>query len=171
MRNNYCLVVWLDKDTSKKNIETSVESYVLCTDSLVVKDNCKLGVVELNNKVAEELGIEQAYQINYMFDCEQGDYDHLVRMLEIQKNKGRILGYHGFVIHENIEFRNNELEFSDELENILDIYDGGCSNWREEPLDREEIDRLIEHLRNELYFMNDIITQEEYNKVEVVNNV
>ena len=38
--------------------------------------------------------------------------------------------------------------------------------WEEEPLDGDEVDRLVEHLRNKLNLINGNITREEYDKLE-----
>ncbi len=54
------------------------------------------------------------------------------------------------------------LQFGDELRNIIDIYKDGS----EEPLDGDEADRLIEHLRNQANLMEGNITDEEYEELE-----
>ena len=55
------------------------------------------------------------------------------------------------------------LEFEDELVEILDKYE---TYWREEPLNSDEVDVLIEHLRNQLDLINGNITNEEYMEKE-----
>ena len=52
-----------------------------------------------------------------------------------------------------------ELEFEDELIEILNKYD---ENWVKEPLDSDEVEVLIGHLRNQLDLINGNITNEEY---------
>lgn len=52
-----------------------------------------------------------------------------------------------------------ELEFEEELYDILDKYD---NNWRKEPLDSDEVDKLVEHLRSQLDLINGNITKDEY---------
>lgn len=47
-----------------------------------------------------------------------------------------------------------------ELIAILDIYTKG--NWLVEPLDGDEVDVLVEHLRNHFNLLNGNITQAEY---------
>ncbi len=56
-----------------------------------------------------------------------------------------------------------ELEFEFELGLILDKYD---ENWVNESLDGDEVDRLVEHLRNQLNLINGNITNEEYQELE-----
>lgn len=51
-----------------------------------------------------------------------------------------------------------------ELITILDIYTEG--RWLVEPLDGDEVDILIEHLRNRLNLLNGNITQTEYDHME-----
>lgn len=57
------------------------------------------------------------------------------------------------------------MEFEKQLLEILDIY---APNWYKdnEPLDGDEVDCLVEHLRNQLNLINGNITQEEYEKLE-----
>ena len=52
-----------------------------------------------------------------------------------------------------------DLEFEDELIKILNKYD---ENWVKEPLDSDEVEVLIGHLRNQLDLINGNITNEEY---------
>lgn len=52
-----------------------------------------------------------------------------------------------------------DLEFEDELIEILNKYD---ENWVKEPLDSDEVEVLIGHLRNQLDLINGNITNEEY---------
>lgn len=59
-----------------------------------------------------------------------------------------------------------EMEFEKELIDILDIYTE--KTWETEPLDGDEVDVLIEHLRNRLNLINGNITQEEYDDLEEV---
>lgn len=40
------------------------------------------------------------------------------------------------------------------------------SEWREEPLDGDEVDRLVNILRNDLNLLNGNLTHEEYIKVK-----
>lgn len=56
------------------------------------------------------------------------------------------------------------MEFEKELISILDIYTEKA--WEIEPLDGDEVDMLIEHLRNRLNLINGNITQKEYNCLE-----
>lgn len=56
-----------------------------------------------------------------------------------------------------------ELEFESELILILNRYD---ASWATEPLDSDEVDRLVEHLKNMLNYMNGNITYKEYMKLE-----
>ena len=56
------------------------------------------------------------------------------------------------------------MEYEKELIDILNIYSE--FTWKKEPLDGDEVDRLVEHLRNQLNLINGNITQEEYDKDE-----
>lgn len=58
----------------------------------------------------------------------------------------------------------NNLEFGTELIKILDIYTE--NSWKNEPLDSDEVDRLVEHLKNQLDLINGNITDEEYADLE-----
>ena len=58
------------------------------------------------------------------------------------------------------------MEFEKELISILDIYTE--KTWEIEPLDGDEVDMLIEHLRNRLNLINGNITQKEYNCLEEI---
>lgn len=53
--------------------------------------------------------------------------------------------------------------FESELYQILDRY---CDNWKNEPLDADEVDRLVYHLKNQLNFLNGNITDKEYLELE-----
>ena len=55
------------------------------------------------------------------------------------------------------------LEFGKQLIEILDIYTG--NDWAYEPLDGDEVDSLIEDLKNQLNLINGNITKEEYEKL------
>lgn len=59
------------------------------------------------------------------------------------------------------------MEFEKQLIEILDIYAPG---WYEdnEPLDGDEVDILVEHLRNRLNLINGNITQKEYEELEEI---
>lgn len=61
---------------------------------------------------------------------------------------------------ENGETQNEDLQFYDELEQILNIYTD--DEWENEPLDSDEVDDLIEILRNQLNLINGNITTKEY---------
>lgn len=58
------------------------------------------------------------------------------------------------------------MEFEKELISILDIYTE--KTWEIEPLDGDEVDMLIEDLRNRLNLINGNITQKEYNCLEKI---
>ena len=59
-----------------------------------------------------------------------------------------------------------DLQFYNELSNVLNIY---MENWREKPLDGDEVDMLVEILRNQLNLINGNITMQEYLNKE--NNI
>lgn len=56
------------------------------------------------------------------------------------------------------------LQFGKSLIEILDIYTE--KDWRNEPLDSDEVDILMEHLKNQLELINGNITKEEYDFLE-----
>ena len=58
-----------------------------------------------------------------------------------------------------------DLEFEEELYKILDKYTQDDS-WTETPLDGDEVDKLTEHIRNQLNLINGNITNEEYLELE-----
>lgn len=55
------------------------------------------------------------------------------------------------------------MEFEKELIEILDRY---APDWEEEPLDGDDVDSLVEHLRNQLNLINGNITRKEYEELE-----
>ena len=55
-----------------------------------------------------------------------------------------------------------DLEFYEELRSILRKYSEG---WNQ-ALDGDEVDRLTEHIKNQLNLMNGNITDDEYLKLE-----
>lgn len=57
-----------------------------------------------------------------------------------------------------------EMAFGNALYDILDEYTE--NDWRNEPLDGDEVDKLVEHLRNKINLINGNITDEEYEKLE-----
>lgn len=59
---------------------------------------------------------------------------------------------------------NDNLEFGKQLTEILDIYTD--KEWRDEPLDSDEVDVLIGHLKNQLELINGNITKQEYEEKE-----
>lgn len=61
--------------------------------------------------------------------------------------------------NENGKTTNEDLQFYSELNDILNIY---SENWEEEPLNGDEVDNLIEILRNQLNLINGNITIQEY---------
>lgn len=61
-----------------------------------------------------------------------------------------------------MDFQN--LQFGEELIKILDIYTE--KDWRNEPLDSDEVDKLVKHLKNQLDLINGNITKSEYDFLE-----
>lgn len=57
---------------------------------------------------------------------------------------------------------NKDLNFFDELRDIIKLYKDGS----EEPLDGDEVDRLVKHLKNQINLIEGNITEEEYDKEE-----
>ncbi len=57
-----------------------------------------------------------------------------------------------------------DLEFGKQLIEILDIYTN--KDWQNEPLDSDEVDTLIGHLKNQLELINGNITKQEYEEKE-----
>ena len=60
--------------------------------------------------------------------------------------------------------KENKLQFGEELQKILNIYTD--NEWTSEPLDGDEVDNLVEHIRNQLNLLNGNITEQEYEKLE-----
>lgn len=60
--------------------------------------------------------------------------------------------------------KENKLQFGEELQKILNIYTD--NEWTSEPLDGDEVDNLVEHIRNQLNLLNGNITEREYEKLE-----
>lgn len=60
--------------------------------------------------------------------------------------------------------KENKLQFGEELQKILNIYTD--NEWTSEPLDGDEVDNLVEHIRNQLNLLNGNITKQEYEKLE-----
>ena len=56
------------------------------------------------------------------------------------------------------------LQFEKQLIEILNIYTD--NEWENEPLDKDEVDNLIKHLKNQLNLLNGNITKQEYEEVE-----
>ena len=56
-----------------------------------------------------------------------------------------------------------DLEFYEELKGIMEKYNQ--SDWNE-PLDGDEVDLLVDHLKNQLNLMNGNITDDEYLQLE-----
>lgn len=67
-------------------------------------------------------------------------------------------------IEQERNIKDDNLEFSKNLAEILDIYTD--KEWRDEPLDSDEVAKLTEHLRNKLDLINGNITNSEYNLLE-----
>ena len=55
------------------------------------------------------------------------------------------------------------MEFQEELIQILNGYD---PTWSQDPLDGDEVETLINHLRSRLNLLNGNITKEEYETLE-----
>lgn len=60
--------------------------------------------------------------------------------------------------------KENKLQFGEELQKILNTYTD--NEWTSEPLDGDEVDNLVEHIRNQLNLLNGNITEQEYEKLE-----
>lgn len=60
--------------------------------------------------------------------------------------------------------KEDKLQFGEELQKILNIYTD--NEWTSEPLDGDEVDNLVEHIRNQLNLLNGNITEQEYEKLE-----
>jgi glutamate/tyrosine decarboxylase-like PLP-dependent enzyme len=61
-----------------------------------------------------------------------------------------------------------DLQFENELCQILDKYD---DSWKNDSLDGDDVDRLIEHLRNQLNLINGNITNKEYEDLEEIDRI
>jgi len=59
------------------------------------------------------------------------------------------------------------LQFENQLLDIIDIYCDGSK----EALDGDEVDTLVEHLRNQLNLINGNITNKEYEELEGITDL
>jgi hypothetical protein len=59
-----------------------------------------------------------------------------------------------------------DLEFGKQLIEILDIYTD--KEWRNEPLDSDEVYLLAEHLKNQLDLINGNLTKAEYLSIDTL---
>lgn len=60
--------------------------------------------------------------------------------------------------------KNEDLQFGKQLLEILDIYTD--KEWTNESLDGDEVDKLAEHIKNQLNLINGNITEQEYEDLE-----
>ena len=124
--------------------------------------------IELNFAQAKVI---REYVNNGLLDEENQEYNS--NLLEVQDICSQIKDYDN--LNNDIEtyidfckkqnsyiFRN--VEFGEELIKILNIYTN--KEWQDEPLDSDEVDILVEHLRNQLNLINGNLTNEEYNNLE-----
>ena len=121
--------------------------------------------------IIEQVKLIQSFALNNRLEENNKDYNS--NLLELQDICSQIKDYDELNadIDEYIEefkkenvYKYRNLEFGKNLIKILDIYTD--KEWRSEPLDSDEVDILVEHLRNQLDLINGNITNEEYNKLE-----
>lgn len=121
--------------------------------------------------IMEQVRLIQFYMLNNRLEEDNKDYNS--NLLELQDICSQIKDYNELNedIDEYIEefkkeyvYKYRNLEFGVELRNILDTYTD--KEWRDEPLDSDEVNSLVEHLRNQLDLINGNITNDEYNKLE-----
>lgn len=62
-----------------------------------------------------------------------------------------------------MEINNKDLQFGEQLIEILDIYTD--KEWINEPLDGDEVDKLVENIKNQLNLINGNITSKEYEEL------
>lgn len=125
--------------TNKKDLENYLTTY-FCTTVKINDFEGKLDFIEDNHLV----GTIKNYDIDIWY-------------LRDNKNQLYITEVSW---EENGETQNEDLQFYDELEKILNIYTD--DEWENEPLDSDEVDDLIEILRNQLNLINGNITTREY---------
>ena len=88
------------------------------------------------------------------------DYEIIKELERYFRINDDILKYVTIKTEEGIK---DNREYDEALYEILDEYTN--ENWKNEPLDGDEVDRLTEILRAKLNLINGNITQEEYNKL------
>lgn len=133
-----------------------------------IKEKILKIIGDLNVEIFEDLGNRDlAYEIQ---GEKKGHYiriEYYAKEDKIIKNLERyfrinsdILKYMTIKTQEAIQDKG---EFDNSLYEILDIYTE--YNWENEPLDTDEVDRLVELLKIKLNLINGNITTEEYNKL------
>lgn len=134
-------------DIKEKILNILGEFYV---DSFEDMGNKELAYEIQKNKIGHYIKIE-FYAINHT------KIDELERYFRINDD---ILKFITIIIREGAK---DDMEYNNYLYEILDIYTD--SSWGDEPLDEDEVDKLIELLRLKLNLINGNITQEEYNEI------
>ena len=118
--------------------------------------------IELNFAQAKVI---REYVNNGLLDEENQKYNS--NLLEVQDintlahkemTKKDIDIFYKYLIHMK------DVGVDNELIKILNIYTN--KEWQDEPLDSDEVDILVEHLRNQLNLINGNLTNEEYNNLE-----
>lgn len=133
-----------------------------------IKERILKIIGDLNVEIFEDLGNRHlAYEIQGEKEGHYIRIEYYAKEDEIIKNLERyfrinsdILKYMTIKTQEAIQDKG---EFDNSLYEILDIYTE--YNWENEPLDTDEVDRLVELLKIKLNLINGNITTEEYNKL------
>lgn len=129
-----------------------------------IKERILKIIGDLNVEIFEDLGNrylayeiqgeKEGHYIRIDFYAKNGIVDVLERYFRINSD---ILKYLTVKTQETIQDKG---EFDNSLYEILDIYTE--YNWENEPLDADEVDRLVELLKIKLNLLNGNITEEEY---------
>lgn len=97
------------------------------------------------------------------------EYENGLLLIIYKDEKHEVEDYHICIDLDNIKrsevmIKNEDLQFGKQLLDILDIYTD--KEWTDEPLDGDEVDKLTEHIKNQLNLINGNITEQEYKDLE-----
>ena len=133
-----------------------------------IKERILKIIGDLNVEIFEDLGNRDlAYEIQGEKEGHYIRIEYYTKEDEVIKNLERyfkintdILKYITIRTKEAIQ---NDTRYYNLLYDILDVYTD--NNWENEPLDKDEIDSLVEFLKLKLNLINGNINTEEYNKL------
>lgn len=129
-----------------------------------IKEKILKIIGDLNIEIFEDLGNrrlpyeiqeeKEGHYIRIAFYAKNGIVNVLERYFRINSDIFK------YLTEKTQEAIQDKGEFDNSLYKILDIYTE--YNWENEPLDTDEVDRLVELLKIKLNLLNGNITEEEY---------